>query len=42
MTPHRLARPVPVGYALFGTFFLSERLLRQGAEAASVQTAPIE
>ena len=37
MTRQRLVEPLPVAYALLGGFFLAERLLRQGPEAASLE-----
>jgi protein-S-isoprenylcysteine O-methyltransferase Ste14 len=37
MTRQRLVGPLPVAYALLSCFFLAERLLRQGPEAASLE-----
>jgi protein-S-isoprenylcysteine O-methyltransferase Ste14 len=37
MTRRRLVGPLPVAYALLGCFFLAERLLRQGPDAASLE-----
>jgi hypothetical protein len=37
MTRQRLVEPLPVAYALLGCFFLAERLLRQGPDAASLE-----
>ena len=37
MTRQRLVGPLPVAYALLGCFFLVERLLRQGPDAASLE-----
>jgi protein-S-isoprenylcysteine O-methyltransferase Ste14 len=37
MTWQRLVGPLPVAYALLGCFFLAERLLRQGPNAASLE-----
>jgi protein-S-isoprenylcysteine O-methyltransferase Ste14 len=37
MTWQRIVGPLPVAYALLGCFFLAERLLRQGPDAASLE-----
>ena len=37
MTRQRLVGPLPVAYALLGCFFLAERRLRQGPDAASLE-----
>ena len=37
MTRQRRVGPLPVAYALLGCFFLAERLLRQGPDAASLE-----
>ena len=37
MTRQRLVEPLPVAYAILGCFFLAERLLRQGPDAASLE-----
>jgi hypothetical protein len=39
MTRQRLVGPLAAAYALLGCFFLAERLLRQGPDAASLEAA---